>query len=77
MESRGLQRETQIGSCRAVLFRLNDCFEVIRELLTNGLESFPPCHKCPVRPMQTSRTVESDWDFEHNCLKPDSAAWGY
>lgn len=77
MESRGLQRETQIGSCRAILFRLSDCFDVIHELLTTGLEEFPPCHQCPSRPLRGGHTVESDWDFEHNCLKPDSAAWGY
>ena len=77
MESRGLQRETMIGRCRAIAFRLNDCYEVIAELLASGLDEFPPCSRCPVRPRRDSRTVPSDWDDARECLKPDSPAWGY
>ena len=77
MASRGLQRETMIGRCRAIAFRLNDCYEVIAELLGNGLDDLPPCSRCRVRPRRTGRTVASDWDDVRECLKADSPAWAY
>ncbi len=74
MDQRRLQRQTQIGHSTATLFRLNDCYTVVAELLTNGLNELPPCSECPIRPARTDRDVTSDWDEANACLTPDSAA---
>ncbi len=77
MESRGLQKETQIGNCRAILFKLKDCYEVVAEILRRGMDGFPPCVRCSIRPRRVPQTVESDWDAERQTLRPDSIAWTY
>ena len=77
MRARGLQRETSIGKSRVTLFRLQDCFGVVAEILIHGQDGFPPCSRCQVKPRQTPETVPSDWDAERQCLLPDSAAWSY
>ena len=77
MESYALHKETQIGSCRAILFKLNDCFEVVENLLRRGKDGFPPCIRCPVRPRRVPQTVESDWDPAAQSPFPDSTAWTY
>ena len=77
MERRGLQRHTTIGAARVICFRLKDCFDVIAELLAEGIDGLPPCARCPIRPREAERTAVSDWDDARQCLKPDSPAWGY
>jgi aminoglycoside N3'-acetyltransferase len=77
MKSRGLQKSVMIGQSICTLFRLNDCFKVLSSMLTSGFQGFPPCTSCPIRPRQCSHTVESDWDDEAGCLRPDSLAWEY
>ena len=77
MESRGLVKFGQIGGCRAKLFRLADCYDLLAELFANGLDEFPPCSRCSIRPNVYPETVESDWDEANQCLKPDSPAWQY
>lgn len=77
MATRSLQSETRIGACRAVLFRLRDCFDLIAELLRTGVDGFPPCSGCPIRPRSGRTTVPSDWDDQQHCLTPDSPAWAY
>ena len=92
MAERGLLRQMVIGAhsdpdaqsvriadtgCTATLFKLQDCFEVVAELLRDGGWSFPPCSGCPIRPRVNTRTVESDWDEVTQTLKPESVAWGY
>jgi aminoglycoside 3-N-acetyltransferase len=77
MEERGLHRQIQIGQATVTLFRLQDCFKVVAEMLTKGSDGFPPCRACPIRPRRVSQTVESDWNEADQCLQPDSAAWTY
>lgn len=77
MDARGLHVQTMIGACRATLFRLSDCFDLIAELLRTGVEGSPPCGRCTNRPRAGPRTVPSDWDDQKQCLKPDSPAWAY
>lgn len=77
MQSQGLQKEILIGKSRVILFRLQDCFEVIANILSKGGGSFPPCSHCPIRPRRVPQTVVSDWDRERQCLLPDSVAWSY
>lgn len=77
MATHGLERRTQIGSSQAILFRLQDCYEVVVELLAEGKDGFPPCSRCPIRPRRVERTVPSDWDAARQRLRPDSAAWDY
>jgi aminoglycoside 3-N-acetyltransferase len=77
MESRGLQRETMIGAARVILFRLSDCFEVVAEALRDGLDGFPPCAGCPIRPRRAAQTVPSDWDDQTSRPVPNSVAWTY
>jgi len=77
MDERRLHRQIRIGASQVTLFTLRDCFEVIAEALANGLDGFPPCSRCRVRPRPNARRVESDWDDKNQCLLPDSEAWGY
>ena len=77
MPRRGLQQETQIGGCRAILFRLADCFEVVAEFLQHGKGDIPPCIRCPIRPRQVPQSVPSDWDAQSQRPVPDSEAWSY
>jgi len=77
MEQRGLHRKATIGACEAILFKLDECFKVVAELLRGGVDGFPPCGRCAIRPRRTERTVPSDWDEQRQCLKPDSPAWKY
>ncbi|MDP6381162.1 MAG: AAC(3) family N-acetyltransferase [Phycisphaerae bacterium] len=77
MRLRGLQKETVIGHCRAVLFRLRDCFDLIAEVLAEGKDGFPPCSGCLIRPRRVPQTVPSDWDKEGQCLLPSSPARAY
>ena len=77
MAARGLQHTTQIGACRATLFRLEDGFNVIAGLLRDGTGSLPPCQRCPIRPQRVPQTVASDWDAESQKPLPDSEAWSY
>ena len=77
MAARGLQRETDIGGCRALAFRLEDCFEVVAQMLREGGDGFPPCAGCSIRPRVAAETVPTDWDAQRRALRPDSAAWDY
>ncbi len=77
MESRGLHKVNLIGSARVTLFRLNDCYNVIAELLQHGTRGAPPCSRCPIRPRQVPQTTISDWDPHSQTLQPDSTAWQY
>ncbi|RPI62778.1 MAG: aminoglycoside N(3)-acetyltransferase [Planctomycetaceae bacterium] len=73
----GLERTAQIGLCHAKMFRASDCFDVVARLLREGYQGCPPCSRCPIRPLKMAVTVESDWDEQNNCLKPDSVGWTY
>jgi hypothetical protein len=77
MAERGLHAVTQIGGCRAIFFRLRDCYEVVAGILQTGRDSYPPCGQCPVRPRSVAETVGSDWDGERAALAADSMAWDY
>ena len=65
--------EIMIGRCHLVRFLLSDYRRAYSRLLTAETEG---CCECPVRPRQVRQTVESDWDFEHDCLKPGDAFTG-
>jgi aminoglycoside N3'-acetyltransferase len=77
MRARGLHRETMIGQSRIILYRLRDGFQVISEILRQGMDGFPPCSHCPIRPRRVAETVPSDWDAEKQRPLPDSVAWSY
>jgi aminoglycoside 3-N-acetyltransferase len=77
MVRRGLERVTKIGNARVTRFCLQDCVEVVCEMLRKGGEGFPPCCDCAIRPNPRYLTVPSDWDREKGCLLPESEAWGY
>jgi len=76
-EMRSRQIETQIGACRAILFRLQDCYEVIAAMLARGRGGFPACSRCPIRPRRVPQTVEPDWDEVNQRPLPGSIAWEY
>ncbi|MGC9349454.1 MAG: AAC(3) family N-acetyltransferase [Anaerolineae bacterium] len=71
------QRVAVIGRCRALLYRLRDCYSVVARILAQGKQGFPPCDGCPIRPRRVPQTVPSDWDEARQCLKPDSVALTY
>jgi len=77
MKGRGFEKNLTIGQSPCTLFQLNDCFELLCDMMTNGYQNLPPCRSCPIRPRQVAQTVESDWDEKNHCLRPDSAAWEY
>jgi aminoglycoside 3-N-acetyltransferase len=77
MRQLGLDRRVMIGACHAILFKLQDCFEVVAEMLREGYEGLPSCNGCPVRPRHVAQTVNSDWDDAEQKLKPDSVGWTY
>ncbi len=83
MQARGLDRTGQIGGCRATLFALHDCYEVVAEALRDGLDGYPPCRACTpgractIRPRVVAETAPSDWDEARHCPRPDSVAWTY
>lgn len=62
MRERGLDRVTKIGGCVATCFRLRDCFDVVAEVLHTGMDGYPPCSGCAIRPRVVAATVDSDWD---------------
>ena len=76
-EMQSHQVELRIGSCRALLFRLQDCYDVVADLLARGREGFPACARCPIRPRHVPQTVASDWDEHTQRPLPDSSAWEY
>jgi aminoglycoside 3-N-acetyltransferase len=77
MAQRGLQRQGVIGNCQALCFLLDDCYQVVAEMLRDGTDEFPPCSGCSIRPQVIKETVPSDWDPEGEALHPDSAAQDY
>ncbi|MBN2149070.1 MAG: AAC(3) family N-acetyltransferase [Anaerolineales bacterium] len=77
MRERGLEYVVMIGSCRATLFRLQDCFSVVSEILAQGKNNFPPCSGCSVRPRVVDATVGSDWDAARGEPEAGSLAWTY
>ena len=77
METQGLQKTALIGGCRATLFRLDDCHQVVAGLLASGKDGIMPCSRCPVRPRHVTQTVASDWDAATQTLMADSVAWSY
>ena len=77
MEARELHVEILIGECRAILYRLRDCYELVAGILQTGADGYPPCRQCPVRPRSVAETVDSDWDDARGMLAEDSVAWEY
>jgi aminoglycoside 3-N-acetyltransferase len=77
MAARGLHKVVQIGGCQAILYRMEDGFAVIADLLEKGKDGHPPCRTCPIRPRRAPQTVDSDWDAEKKALGPESEAWLY
>jgi aminoglycoside 3-N-acetyltransferase len=61
MAERGYHRQAVIGNCTATLFKLQDCFDVVAEVLRGGGWGFPPCSGCSIRPRVVKHTVVSDW----------------
>jgi len=51
-------RRTEIGSATVTLFRLRDGYQVISKCLAEGIDGFPPCSACPVRPRKTKWSIE-------------------
>lgn len=77
MQQHGAHRQIPIGQATVTLFKLSDCFNVVAELLQNGVGENPPCYRCPIRPRQVAATVPSDWDEARQQLRDDSVAWLY
>jgi aminoglycoside 3-N-acetyltransferase len=77
MRRRGYETRGTVGAAPAILFRLDDCFQVVSTLLSKGWRGNPPCRECPIRPRRVPQTVASDWDDEAGTLRSDSQAWSY
>lgn len=77
MQARGLEHKITIGRSQITFFRLRDCLDVVVEMLQKGVDAYPPCHACPIRPDPNDLLVNSDWDHEHGRPFPSSACWDY
>ncbi len=77
MEVRGLHHKILVGNSQLMLFRLEDCFEMLSELLRTGKKDAPPCQHCLIRPRRVKETVASDWDDLNDRLQPDSESLLY
>lgn len=62
MSVRGLDQVAKIGASRCTLFKLQDCYDLVAEILGAGRDGFPPCARCPIRPRHVAATVPSDWN---------------
>lgn len=71
------QAVVRIGAATCLLYRLQDGFDVVAEILDQGRDGYPPCRRCPIRPRRVRRTVDSDWDEKRQTLLPDSVALTY
>lgn len=61
MERLHLQRKTRIGRATVTFFRVKDLLRVVWELLEHGSGPYPPCVRCPIRPLRSPATQASDW----------------
>jgi aminoglycoside 3-N-acetyltransferase len=66
MRKRGLQKVGPVGESQSIFFKLSDCYDVISELLVEGMGRFPPCSRCRIRPRRVRENVPSDWDADRN-----------
>ncbi|HJN17571.1 MAG TPA: AAC(3) family N-acetyltransferase [Armatimonadota bacterium] len=74
MDVADLHKHSRIGGAITTLFKLEDCFNVLADMLRTGHAGFPPCTDCPVRPAASAHDVETDWDDESDALLPDAEA---
>lgn len=72
MSRRGLHVRGKVGEATVTLFKLSDCFEALSGMLRSGYGGHPSCAPCRIEHGRGPHTVESDWDDERGCLKPDS-----
>ena len=77
MQQKSLHTQMQIGQATATFFKLDDCFNVVAELLRDGTTQFPPCSHCAIRPRTVAATLESDWDDQTQQPTTDAIAWAY
>ena len=73
MREKGTLAETMLHRSHLMFFRLAAYREAYARLLSapeNG------CAGCPVRPRVVAQSVPSDWDREHDCLRPSEAFTG-
>ena len=70
MRDKGTLAECMLGYCHMMLFKLSAYRESYSRLLTASENG---CAGCPVRRREVLQSVESDWDFEHDCLKETTA----
>jgi aminoglycoside N3'-acetyltransferase len=76
-EMAAYHRTAQIGASRVIFYRLQACYAVVANILTQGKRGFPPCSGCAIRPRQTADTVPSDWDAQHDVLSPASESFTF
>jgi aminoglycoside N3'-acetyltransferase len=76
MGRHSLHARGKVGDCTLTFFRLADCFEVLSGMLRAGYGAHPPCAPCRTEHSYGPYTVESDWDAERECLRPDSPSRG-
>jgi aminoglycoside 3-N-acetyltransferase len=72
-----IQQQVKVGNAMLTLYKLQDGYGVIAPLLQNGVDGFPPCSDCPIRPRLTPFTVPSDWDSIKQQPVPESTGWTY
>jgi hypothetical protein len=72
MSRQGAHVRGKVGKCIVTLFKLADCYEVLRGLMTTGLDGRSTCAPCRIEHLRGPYTVESDWDDKRGSLKPDS-----
>jgi len=53
-----IQRQTTIGAATATLYAMQDGYAIIAACLSEGLDGYPPCSACSIRPRQCQWTSQ-------------------
>ena len=70
MRDNNMLSECTLGYCHLMLFKLSAYRKSYSRLLTAEESG---CKGCPVRKREVMQSVESDWDWERDCLKDTDA----
>ena len=73
MREENTVRETMLGHCHLVLFKLSDYRTAYTRCLNDPETG---CAACSILPRRVSQCVPSDWDTEKRCLKDSDAFTG-
>lgn len=54
------EKTIMLGPCRITYFKARDCFEAVKKCLSEGIDGYPGCAACPIRPRKCEYTVPEE-----------------